>query len=64
MLNTKIENPVACEVRSVMGFKKLKMIVRRKYEEDGLLKSVSEGSMNEGNVGETMSAVERREKNA
>jgi len=63
MLNTKIENPVTCEVRSVIGFKKLKMIVRRKFV-DILLKSVSEGWMNEGGVGETMSAVEIRQKNA
>ena len=38
MLNTKIENPVTCEARTVTGFKKLKMIVRRKIL-DRLLKS-------------------------
>jgi len=63
MMNMKIESPVTCEVRSVIGFKKLKMIVRRTFV-DSLLMSASEGSMKGGNVVETMSAVERRQQNA
>jgi len=39
MLNTKIENPVTCEMKSLIGFIKLKMIARRKFT-DSLLKSV------------------------
>jgi len=39
MLKTKIENPVTCEVKNMIEFKKLKMIVRRNFI-DSLLKSV------------------------
>jgi len=63
MLNTKIENPVTSEVRTVTGFLKVKND-RQAENFRQVVEECSEGSMNVGNVRETVSVVQRRRRNA